>query len=117
MDASEFEGWKKETEKSKDFWSVDKIHNGAEGQDLLLYKGGASGHYAAFSPDGWVQLGSYEHAVPHIGEACFSPLNSHQFASMQEAVDRFTRALGPSFLITLTLGRSPYSNAPKIPVS
>ena len=71
MNRGEFRNWVRHTLSSKDRWTVDPIHNGGRGR-LLVHFGGESGKYIHFN-NGEVDLGTYEHAYPHIGDALFKP--------------------------------------------
>ncbi len=59
-------------------WSVDQIHNGLNGQRLLAYLPDVDdctqGSYIDVSRDGTITAGTFEGAIPHIGEAAFTVL-------------------------------------------
>ena len=110
MTRDEFDAWEKETAKSKDAWTADAIHDGRDGRDLMIYRGGENGRFVMFQTDGLVTIGTYEGAVPHIGDAAFRSIASHQMPSFNEAVTRFAERCGVAFTLTLTHGRCPWSN-------
>lgn len=104
MTTEEFEGWKAWTERSRNRWVVDLIHNGKGKQDLLLHKGGETGKYLNFDRDGTLRIGSYEGAYPHIGEAIFTIEGQKKYANRDEALRRCMAATGIRFLKTFIGG-------------
>ena len=85
MTPEEFEAWKAETAKSQNAWRIDPCHDYPE--DTLIYRGGESGHYIMITLD-TVSLGTYEGAIPHIGEALFTPLARLKYRDNAEAWQR-----------------------------
>ena len=70
--------------------------------------------------DGRLELGSYESAIPHIGEAVFMPKSEKQYADFNEA---FTAALqlgGKQFLVDMfggtpaVLPQFPHNEKPSV---
>ncbi len=53
-------------------WVEDAVSR-LNGRGCLYYSGGESGIYMRITPDGTLQVGNYEGAIPHIGEALFKP--------------------------------------------
>lgn len=87
MTRAEFDAWTRLTERSSRGWQLDEVTYANTGC-WLLYRGGASGHYiyVTATDDGAnVTVGVYEDAVPHVGEAAFTPRGSRVFADAAEA--------------------------------
>ncbi|MFA5416901.1 MAG: hypothetical protein WC341_00445 [Bacteroidales bacterium] len=99
MTKQEFEAWKKETERSKDQWIIDQIHNGKNGQNLLTFKGGENGHYLLIDNEGLMMVGTYEGATPHIGEASFKITAKHQCLDFNDAIKKLLTEAGFQFLV------------------
>jgi len=97
MNKQEFEAWKEHTASSAGRWTVDPVHNG-QGRDLLIHKGGVDGDYVLVLPDGTLSIGAYAGAVPHIGEALFTPRGAKKFADFDTALARAIEAGGLAFL-------------------
>ena len=94
-----FEAWKIETESSKLLWVMDQVtfHNRV---DLLFFRGGTDGTYIEISKGGFVSIGYYEGAIPHIGEAMFIKKHGKQLAGDQDkALARVVETLGLPFLL------------------
>ena len=98
MTMQEFENWKQHTATSSKTWTIDPIHNGKKGRDLLAHIGGEAGEFIRISDGGEVSLGSYTDAVPHIGEAEFKVRGRKQYESFSVAVARCVLAGGLNFL-------------------
>lgn len=64
----------------------------------LFYKGGESGRFIMISSSGYLQVGLYDWAIPHIGEAEFKTKASRTFASKDEALQFVISALGAGFV-------------------
>ena len=101
MTPEEFGAWKKWTRESGCRWTVDPIHDGRGGRDLLLFIGGESGMYLRFSNGDTLEIGSYEGAVPHIGEAVFHMEERMTFDSSVLTVLFATEIAGQAFLLAL----------------
>ena len=99
MTQQEFEGWKQWTENSKRHWTVDPIRNGKNHPEMLVHIGGENGKFMLFYPDGMLEMGSYEGAWPHIGEALFKIEGKKKFANMDDAIARAIEAGGLKFLL------------------
>lgn len=98
MTKAEYEAWKKETERSRHHWTVDEVRKINTG-DLLFYKGAENGQYIEVSFSGVATVGTYEGAIPHIGEALFRPLHSRSFSSQGEALKVLLERAGLNFLM------------------
>ncbi len=85
-----YQAWTKYLKSRKGQWTTDQIHNGKDGRDLLCYLPNrddeTSGSFIQAGLDGKLVAGTYEGAVPHIGEAAFKALWTHQAASFRHAV-------------------------------
>lgn len=99
MSKVEFEAWKRETARSRHQWIIDEIHNGRDGQDLVVFKGGENGKFFRIDQSGLCEVGSYEGAIPHIGEAIFTITGVHKCETFDDGVTRLLTALGASFLL------------------
>jgi hypothetical protein len=99
MTRQEFELWKAETNRSTYKWIIDLIHNGKDGRDLLIFKGGESGDYILVDPTGKVQVGTYTGAIPHICEAEFKVVGNNQCKDFQDGCTRILKSLGAEFLL------------------
>jgi len=124
MTKAEFDAWTKETKFSEKKWCRDFITG--ENSKLyashpewfrgrlqpvereLFYKGGVDGVYIEIAGDGTVNVGEYEGAIPHIGEAIFTVKHSNKpvyhgkpASSLNEGFAAITERLGLGFLIDL----------------
>jgi len=98
MEKQEFENWTKVTALSTRNWSVDQTVLENRGE-YLIYKGGESGHYFLVDENGSIKYGTYEFAIPHIGEAYFVTTGEKHFSSQNEALTKLIQAAGLSFLM------------------
>lgn len=99
MTRDEYKNWQKQTIQSKNNWILDEVryHNT---KDFLFYTGGESGVYLQVSKDGIAEIGEYNGAIPHIGEAIFSRQHSRKLAdNADEALRIVTEKLGMKFLL------------------
>jgi hypothetical protein len=80
MNKEEFEKWKRITEVSENNWLFDPIVSANTPGSHLIYKGGFNGGYVWIEPNGEACIGTYQGAIPHIGEAMFTPLYSNRVA-------------------------------------
>ena len=101
MTPAEFDTWKKWTRESAHRWAVDPVHDGREGRDLLLYIGGENGKFLRFDNAKTLEIGSYEGAIPHIGEATFRVEGRMTFPSRILAIIRATEIAGRAFILAL----------------
>jgi hypothetical protein len=102
MTPAEFEAWKKWTKESGYHWTVDPIHDGRDGRDLLLFVGGESGKFLRFNNWDTLEIGSYEGAVPHIGEAVFHMEERMAFDNCVLTVVSAMEIAGQAFVIALS---------------
>ena len=71
MTDQELRQWLAVTENSRYQWTEDEVTR-LNGRGALYYFGGEDGVYIRVQPDGELSLGTYEGALPHIGEALFT---------------------------------------------
>ena len=64
----------------------------------LYYIGGEDGAFIRLTSEGLFQAGTYEGAIPHIGEACFKVSVQRQCADYNEAFKLVCQAGGKKFL-------------------
>jgi len=72
MTHEEFQNWLEFTKSSETQWIVDVVTFVNRGE-ILVYRGGVDGIYLLCQPDGTATIGTYEGAMPHIGEAVLRP--------------------------------------------
>lgn len=84
MTKEEALAWMRITEESRRRWILDAVHCTSE--DALYYKGGEDGVYIRMTTRTCVEIGLYEGAVPHIGEALFTPKWRGDFGDHEGAV-------------------------------
>jgi hypothetical protein len=68
VDQKEWEHWRAVTASSTHKWVEDAIFR-LNDRGVMYYTGGEDGIYMQISKDGMLELGTYEGALPHIGEA------------------------------------------------
>lgn len=125
---SDSERWQCYMREQRGRWTVDKIHDGRNGRDMLCYvpdvHDETTGVYVIVrgvartvdvctrDPDttdgeagfnvklttrrvrrGLVEAGTFEGALPHIGEACFTSKWQHEFPDLQRAVAFVTQRM------------------------
>lgn len=98
MDMNEYRAWMAETKKSETQWNFDFIswHNKKE---ILAYTGGVNGQYVSIEQNGEMQIGTYEGAYPHIGEAIFKRRAHKKYQDFNEALTRAIEIGGMTFLV------------------
>ena len=97
MDQGEFEHWQTVTSSSRHMWVEDAVTR-MNGCGRLYYSGGESGIYMRITQDGMLQVGNYEGAIPHIGEALFKPGAERKCGSFNEAFQLACELGGRKFL-------------------
>lgn len=102
MTKQEFENWQEVTAQSKYAWQSDPIRK-LNGNGALFYTGGEDGCYMSIDPTGLLMIGTYEGAVPHIGEACFRVKAKKQYPSYNDALSKATEIGGIKFLTDIVL--------------
>jgi len=112
MNATETENWTKAMRAARGRWTVDPIHNGQNNRRLLMHLSNTSDHtkglFVTVEQDGHATAGTFEDAIPHIGEAAFAIKWSHKFTNQTEAISKLAERLGIAFLLGITHGSSPY---------
>lgn len=103
MTQGEMEQWKNLTNNSKNSW-IEDIATSLNGRGELYYIGGVNGCFMRIMPDGKLMVGTYEGAIPHIGEACFKIGFEKKYASKEEALQEAYSLGGIKFLTDLFLG-------------
>lgn len=96
MNKDEFEAWSEETARSKGCWMSDPIAESKGG--WLFYRGGESGRFIMISSSGYLQVGLYDWAIPHIGEAVFSTKADRKYRNADEALQVVFDVLGSAFV-------------------
>ncbi len=100
MTQQEFEHWQAVTESSQHQWVEDEPTR-LNGRGALYYIGGESGVYIWILKKGDVMVGTYEGAIPHIGEACFSMKARQECKDFNEGFQYACQLGGIKFLADL----------------
>lgn len=100
MTQREFEYLQAITESSVHKWVEDNITR-LNGNGALYYTGGEDGRYMRLSSDGKLTVGTYEGAIPHIGEAMFRREAEHQYADFNAAFEAACKLGGKQFLVDM----------------
>lgn len=103
MDQREFEHWQAVTSSSQHMWVEDAVAR-LNGRGCLYYTGGESGIYMRITQEGTLQVGNYEGAVPHIGEALLGPGAERKCGSFNEAFQQACELGGRKFLADMFSG-------------
>lgn len=105
MTERETQAWLKATTEDPGRWRVDALHNGCNGRSFLVYAPDATdpinGTYAQASKDGHWEVGFYQGAYPHIGEAMFMKATDGSAINMNAAITALVERFGAKFLIDL----------------
>ena len=112
MNEQEYKAWAKHQMKNVGHWQVDPIHNGENGARYLVYvtrpDDPACGVYVDITPQGFLSMGTFEGALPHMGEATYIPRKGLSCKSFDQAVQVAAEHMGLTFLLALTHTVSPY---------
>ena len=100
MTQQEFEYWQAVTGSSRYHWREDPVTH-LNGRGALYYTGGESGIYIRITETGQLTVGTYEGAIPHIGEACFQKKAEHAFKNFNEGFQYACQLGGIKFLADL----------------
>jgi hypothetical protein len=95
-----FAAWSAMTESSRSNWTEDEIYR-LNGRGAMYYIGGEDGQYLQITKDGKLTAGTYEGAIPHIGEAFFEVKATKQFDSFSEAFTAAVEVGGKKFLLDM----------------
>ena len=101
-----FQAWMAVTESSRYRWVEDEIYR-LNGRGAMYYTGGEDGVYMRIHKDGNLEAGSYEGAIPHIGEAIFKPAVTKEYSSFSEAYKAAMEVGGKQFMIDMFSGDAP----------
>lgn len=109
MTPTEFKAWSDDMKAARGRWSLDRVHDGRNG-DLLLFLPDTTdqtkGVYVSVRGK-TADAGVFEGAIPHIGEAVFRSRWSKEFSSHDEALKTIIERCGANALLAFVLGRSP----------
>ena len=100
MTKDEFALWQTITGNSCFHWTEDAIFR-LNGRGAFYYIGGEDGGYMRIHKDGSLEVGAYEGAVPHIGEAVFIPKSERKYADFNEAFTAAIQLGGKQFLVDM----------------
>lgn len=100
MTQREFKYWQAVTAESTRRWVEDSITL-LNGNGALYYTGGEDGLYMRLFPDGKLTVGTYEDAIPHIGEAIFTRGAEHQYPDFNSAFEAACQLGGKQFLVDM----------------
>lgn len=100
MDKEEFEQWMEVTRSSRHRWVEDEVTR-LNGRGALYYMGGENGLFIRIGTDGMLRAGTYEGALPHIGEAVFTVKAEKKFDSWEQAYQQALEAGGIKFLMDM----------------
>lgn len=100
MDQKEWENWLAVTSSSVYKWVEDRIFY-LNGRGTMYYTGGEDGVYMKISNDGTLEIGTYEGALPHIGEAFFVVKKEETYPDFNEAFQMACQIGGIKFLMDL----------------
>lgn len=106
MTKDEFSYWQSVIENSRFKWTEDAIFR-LNGRGSFYYTGGENGVYMKISKDGLLEAGTYEGAIPHIGDAMFKPAATRQCADYSEAFAVTMEAGGIKFLADMFSADTP----------
>jgi hypothetical protein len=98
--------WLSVVDNSRFKWTEDAIFR-LNGRGSFYYTGGENGVYMKVGKDGMLEAGTYEGAVPHIGEAMFKPETTRQCADYNEAFTVIMEAGGKKFLMDMLSADAP----------
>lgn len=97
MTDTELKQWLAVTANSQYQWTEDEITR-LNGRGALYYFGGEDGVYIRIKPEGELSVGTYEGALPHIGEAAFTRKAVMDCDSFDQAFQRAIELSGQQFL-------------------
>jgi hypothetical protein len=100
VDQKEWECWKTVTASSTHKWVEDEIFR-LNGRGAMYYTGGEDGSYMKITSDGVLELGIYEGALPHIGEAFFTVKLQKRYSDFNDAFQIAGQIGGKKFLMDL----------------
>jgi len=98
MDQKEWESWQTVTASSAHKWVEDEIFC-LNGRGAMYYMGGEDGSYMQITNDGMLELGIYEGALPHIGEAFFTVKVQKKYPDFNDAFQTACQIGGKKFMM------------------
>jgi len=98
MTKKEFTAWQAITESSRFKWTEDDIFR-LNSKGNFYFIGGEDGQYIQIHKDGRLEVGTYEGAIPHIGEAVFETAYTKQCADYSEAFKTALEKVGGKKLL------------------
>ena len=96
MTHEEVKAWLARTESSRNRWTEDEIFR-LNGHGVKYYRGGESGKYVEIHQDGRLEIGEYDGAIPHIGEAFFQPVVRKRYEDFDTAFKKAAEFVGADF--------------------
>lgn len=91
MNLQEYNQWKQWMRASRGQWTLDPIHNGQQGQTLLIFrpspKDSTKGLFIAVDKTGLVTAGAYRDGSPHVAEGVFFTYWQRQTESLAAGVE------------------------------
>ena len=106
MTDTELKAWLAVAQDSRYHWTEDEITR-LNGRGALYYFGGEDGIYMRVQPDGKLSIGTYEGALPHIGEAFFTSKSSMDCGNFDRAHQTAMEFGGAKFLADMFSGFRP----------
>lgn len=97
MNQKEYDYWKTVTASSEHLWVEDAITR-LNDRGLLYYTGGEAGIFMRITPNGMFRIGTYESALPHIGEAVLTVKAEKNCSNINEAFQLACQLGGMKFL-------------------
>ncbi len=115
MTDSEWRQWMDVTANSQYQWTTDEVTR-QNGRGELYFLGGESGIYMRIQPEGTISIGTYEGAIPHIGEALFTQKAVRDCGSFDQAFQKAVELGGKKFLQDM-FSSNPFQTLFEAPVS
>ena len=97
MTELECKQWMAVTANSQYQWTEDEVTR-LNGRGALYYRGGTDGVYMRIRPEGKLSIGTYEGAIPHIGEATFFQKAVIDCGSFDQAFQKAAELGGQGFM-------------------
>lgn len=100
MTQDEIKAWLAVTGSSSTRWTEDAVFR-LNGHGAKYYRGGKNGVYTTIHQDGRLELGNYEGAIPHVGEAYYQPVVRCRYEDFNTAFAKAIEFLGTPFLLDM----------------
>lgn len=104
MTIQEYAAWTNTTNQSRNVWTRDECFEHNQKLSLFAYFGGENGVYVRITKEGELEVGRYDGAIPHIGEAGFRVVGKKNFSSESAAFQRAAEMFGAGFLRNIICG-------------